>query len=44
MAAAIGIRMPVLDALGSVIVDIGGGTTDAALYLWEEWFVQKILK
>ncbi len=31
MAAAIGIRMPVLDALGSVIVDIGGGTTDVAV-------------
>lgn len=31
MAAAIGIRMPVKDALGSVIVDIGGGTTDIAV-------------
>jgi rod shape-determining protein MreB and related proteins len=31
MAAAIGIRLPVKDALGSVIVDIGGGTTDIAV-------------
>lgn len=31
MAAAIGIRMPVKDAIGSVIVDIGGGTTDVAV-------------
>jgi rod shape-determining protein MreB and related proteins len=31
MAAAIGIRLPVQDAVGSVIVDIGGGTTDVAV-------------
>lgn len=31
MSAAIGIRMPVKDAVGSVIVDIGGGTTDVAV-------------
>jgi len=31
MAAAIGIRLPVKDAVGSVIVDIGGGTTDVAV-------------
>ncbi len=31
MAAAIGIRMPVKDAVGSMIVDIGGGTTDVAV-------------
>lgn len=31
MAAAIGIRLPVKEALGSVIVDIGGGTTDVAV-------------
>lgn len=31
MAAAIGIRLPVKDALGSVVVDIGGGTTDVAV-------------
>ncbi len=31
MAAAIGIRMPIKEAVGSVIVDIGGGTTDVAV-------------
>lgn len=31
MAAAIGIRLPIKDAVGSMIVDIGGGTTDVAV-------------
>lgn len=31
LAAAIGHRLPVLDPVGSVIVDIGGGTTDIAV-------------
>jgi rod shape-determining protein MreB len=31
MAASVGIRLPVKDAVGSVIVDIGGGTTDIAV-------------
>lgn len=31
MAAAIGIGLPVLDASGSMVVDIGGGTTDIAI-------------
>lgn len=31
MAAALGIRMPVREAIGSMIVDIGGGTTDIAV-------------
>ena len=31
MAAAIGIRLPIKDAMGSMIVDIGGGTTDIAV-------------
>jgi len=31
MASAIGIRLPVKEAVGSVIVDIGGGTTDVAV-------------
>lgn len=31
MSAAIGIHLPVKEALGSVIVDIGGGTTDIAV-------------
>lgn len=31
MAAAIGVRLPVQEAIGSMIVDIGGGTTDIAV-------------
>lgn len=31
MAAAIGIRLPVKDPVGSMIIDIGGGTTDIAI-------------
>ncbi len=31
MAAAIGARLPIEDASGSMIVDIGGGTTDVAV-------------
>ena len=31
MAAAIGIRMPIKDPQGSMIIDIGGGTTDVAV-------------
>ncbi len=31
MAAALGIRLPVKEALGSMIVDIGGGTSDIAV-------------
>ncbi len=31
MSAAVGIRLPVKDAVGSVVVDIGGGTTDIAV-------------
>ncbi len=31
MAAAIGVRLPVLDARATFVVDIGGGTTDIAL-------------
>lgn len=31
MAAAIGIRMPIKDPVGSMIIDIGGGTTDVAV-------------
>lgn len=31
MAAAVGIRLPIKDAVGSFIVDIGGGTTDIAV-------------
>ncbi|MFH0845908.1 MAG: rod shape-determining protein [Patescibacteria group bacterium] len=31
MAAAIGSRLPIKDAIGSVMIDIGGGTTDIAV-------------
>jgi len=31
MAAAVGIRLPIHDPVGSMIVDIGGGTTDIAV-------------
>ncbi|RJQ37793.1 rod shape-determining protein [Candidatus Parcubacteria bacterium] len=31
MAAAIGIRLPIQDPVGSMIVDVGGGTTDIAV-------------
>jgi rod shape-determining protein MreB and related proteins len=31
MAAAIGIRMPIKDPVGSMVIDIGGGTTDIAV-------------
>lgn len=31
MAAAIGIRLPINDPVGSMIIDIGGGTTDIAV-------------
>lgn len=31
MAAAIGIRLPIKDPVGSMLVDIGGGTTDIAV-------------
>lgn len=31
MAAAIGIRLPIFDPVGNMIIDIGGGTTDIAV-------------
>lgn len=31
MAAAIGVRMPINDPVGNMVVDIGGGTTDIAV-------------
>ncbi|MBU1046950.1 rod shape-determining protein [Patescibacteria group bacterium] len=31
MVAAIGSRLPIKDAIGSVVIDIGGGTTDIAI-------------
>lgn len=31
MAAAIGIRLPILDPVGNMVIDIGGGTSDIAV-------------
>ncbi len=31
MAAAIGMRLPVMDPVGNMVIDIGGGTTDIAV-------------
>src|SRR3990167_7704093 len=31
MAAAIGLRLPVQEAIGNMVIDIGGGTTDIAV-------------
>jgi rod shape-determining protein MreB len=31
MAAAIGVRLPIQEAIGNMVVDIGGGTTDIAV-------------
>ncbi|MEA3399156.1 MAG: rod shape-determining protein [Patescibacteria group bacterium] len=44
MAAAVGIKLPVKDAVGSVIVDIGGGTTDVAVISFSGIVQSKNLK
>ncbi len=44
MAAAIGIRLPVLEPVGSMIIDIGGGTTDIAVISLGGIVVSKNLK
>lgn len=44
MAAAIGVRLPVQEAVGSLIVDIGGGTTDIAVMSLGGIVVSKNLK
>lgn len=44
VAAAIGARMPIRDAVGSMIVDIGGGTTDIAVLSLGGVVVSKTLK
>ncbi|MBX4198215.1 rod shape-determining protein [Candidatus Parcubacteria bacterium] len=44
MAAAIGIRLPVLEPIGSMIMDIGGGTTDIAVISLSGVVVSKNLK
>ncbi len=44
MAAAIGSRLPIEDASGSMIVDIGGGTTDIAVISLGEIVVDNTLR
>lgn len=44
MAAAVGVRLPVLEPLGSMIVDIGGGTTDIAVISLGGTVIAKSLK
>lgn len=44
MAAAIGVRLPVQEAIGSMIVDIGGGTTDIAVISLGGIVVSKTLR
>ncbi len=44
MAAAIGIRLPVMEPVGSMIIDIGGGTTDIAVISLGGVVVSKNLK
>lgn len=44
MAAAIGVRVPVQEAVGSLIVDIGGGTSDIAVISLGGIVVSKNLK
>ncbi len=44
MAAALGVRVPVQEAVGSLIVDIGGGTTDIAVISLGGIVVAKNLK
>jgi rod shape-determining protein MreB len=44
MAAAIGIRLPVMEPVGSMIIDIGGGTTDIAVISLGGIVVSKNLK
>ena len=44
MAAAIGVRMPVQEAVGSLVVDIGGGTTDIAVISLGGIVVSKALR
>lgn len=44
LAAAIGIRLPINDAAGNMIIDIGGGTSDIALISLEGLVLSKNLK
>ncbi|MES2436826.1 MAG: rod shape-determining protein [Patescibacteria group bacterium] len=44
MAAAVGIRLPVMEPVGNMIIDIGGGTTDIAVISLGGVVVSKNLK
>jgi len=44
MAAAIGAGLPIEDASGSMIIDIGGGTTDIAVFSLGDMVVDKTMK
>jgi rod shape-determining protein MreB and related proteins len=44
MAAAIGAGLPIEDASGSMIIDVGGGTTDIAVFSLGDIVVDKTLK
>ena len=44
MAAAIGARLPIQEALGNMIIDIGGGTTDIAVISLGGVVISRILK
>jgi rod shape-determining protein MreB len=37
IAAAIGAGMPITEPTGSMVVDIGGGTTEVAVLSWATW-------
>jgi rod shape-determining protein MreB len=44
MAAAIGAGLPIEDASGSMIIDVGGGTTDIAVFSLGDIVVDKTMK
>ncbi|GIT35363.1 MAG: hypothetical protein Ct9H300mP4_16820 [Gammaproteobacteria bacterium] len=44
MAAAIGAGLPVHEARGSMVVDIGGGTSEIAVFLSMELFMETLSK
>ena len=40
MAAAIGAGLPVIEPIGSMVVDIGGGTTEVGVISWKGWLTR----
>jgi rod shape-determining protein MreB len=42
MAGAIGIRLPVNNPVGNMVIDIGGGTTDIAVISWVVCKIKKL--